>query len=463
MALSSNRRSKRPAKQSSAAPSGARQSASAAENQSAAEEIEKLLNGFTVSEETFANTAGAVSAEKLPSPPAGLPVDPSVVTTPSAAIPPIPKGGGTDSPPDAVSFEHLPPAVTAEPVPAPKPPEMPPPGKSPEPNEDGGVFSLDDFVLPEVTSEPLPPPTSAPGPQNPPALSPDETVSPVPPPAAVEPEGEKPAEPPEKDSDDELPAKVKRPPKKAKKVRQGRVKASPGNHQNALVLLIAVVVIAIYGLVFYSTEIFAFFGKKGGVALPSVPNVSSVTKKVSKTIKKALPAHQDKAVPDATAEVDNRSGAPAVLPGAKAISNAKTVVSNVNARIAVSNENAFSSKVPGPEKQLPVDKEQLKNHGEKTKKIFPPEGTVLEGIEIVPTNTVFVEWPDIMVTGILGRGKEGGAIINDELVSIGEPCSAGPVLKDVAPMKATFEWNGDTRDYFLNTKSWGKIQPKKKR
>lgn len=442
MALSSDRRASSAKKRDGGTPKQ-----SLAANQSAADEIEKLLNGFCVDEGGMDLPAGTMpQPPEIPAPLPGIPVaseaaSPAVETEPGGAA-------ATAGPLSDSAFADLPPAVTGD---DPRPPAQPRPGLSStgaagsqEPPVESDAFSLDDFVLPEDEAAPTPPAPVVPPslPEAPPPLPSEEPVAPEDPPALPV---------------DDSPPEARRPDKKGKRRRGGK-KGKPrgygdkpsGGHSTALAVLIVLLVVAVYGCLFYGDELFPRAKEAVETVVPKSTSVKSVVGKVKETLEKVAPEADGQA--EARRDPVPRSVAPAV-PVSKPLPVVEPPSSGPSGKVAAEGA-AVASKKPAvakkpPERPAPRPK--------------PVVAGRLEGIEIVPTNTVFVEWPDIMVTAILGRGDEGGAIINDELVSIGEPCAAGPILRAVAPQKATFEWNGDRRDYFINTKSWGKIQPKGKR
>ncbi len=70
-----------------------------------------------------------------------------------------------------------------------------------------------------------------------------------------------------------------------------------------------------------------------------------------------------------------------------------------------------------------------------------------------------VKWPSIKVTAIVGGGDEGGALVNGEVVAIGQRLDNGAILLSVEPQSATFEYEGHTRKFFVSKPR--KAQPAK--
>ena len=62
------------------------------------------------------------------------------------------------------------------------------------------------------------------------------------------------------------------------------------------------------------------------------------------------------------------------------------------------------------------------------------------------------EWPELKVSAVLAGGTRGGALVNGAVVSVGEATADGPVLKSVSKQAAVFEWDGETRTFFVNAK-----------
>lgn len=77
--------------------------------------------------------------------------------------------------------------------------------------------------------------------------------------------------------------------------------------------------------------------------------------------------------------------------------------------------------------------------------------TVLEVQEAVDVPEEKV-WPALMVTAVIGSGKKGSALVNGNVVSIGEELEEGPTLKSISKQSAVFEWDGETRTIHVSSK-----------
>lgn len=61
-----------------------------------------------------------------------------------------------------------------------------------------------------------------------------------------------------------------------------------------------------------------------------------------------------------------------------------------------------------------------------------------------PETAPAVDWPLLRLTGVVGKGKNGSAVINGEIVSVGEAIE-GAVLLSIDRLGASLEYRGDRR------------------
>ena len=98
----------------------------------------------------------------------------------------------------------------------------------------------------------------------------------------------------------------------------------------------------------------------------------------------------------------------------------------------------------------------------------PPAAPADEVIDLtvdnVEKNAAPVKWPQIKVAAIIGGGEEGGALVNGGILPIGQRLDNGALLVSVEPQSATFEYQGQTKKFFVRgaKKAPQKPAPKKK-
>ena len=98
----------------------------------------------------------------------------------------------------------------------------------------------------------------------------------------------------------------------------------------------------------------------------------------------------------------------------------------------------------------------------------PPAAPADEVIDLtvdnVEKNAAPVKWPQIKVAAIIGGGEEGGALVNGGILPIGQRLDNGALLISVEPQSATFEYQGQTKKFFVRgaKKAPQKPDPKKK-
>ena len=90
-----------------------------------------------------------------------------------------------------------------------------------------------------------------------------------------------------------------------------------------------------------------------------------------------------------------------------------------------------------------------------TRPIAPPQPVRDEVIDLTAAGPAAepVKWPSIKVTAIIGGGAEGSALVNGEVVSVGYRLDNGALLRSVEPQSATFEYQGETKRFFVSRPS----------
>jgi hypothetical protein len=60
-----------------------------------------------------------------------------------------------------------------------------------------------------------------------------------------------------------------------------------------------------------------------------------------------------------------------------------------------------------------------------------------------------VEWPDVEVSAVVGSGRRGSAIINGQVMVIGEESEEGLQLERIEPQAAVLRYRGATRRFIV--------------
>ena len=66
-----------------------------------------------------------------------------------------------------------------------------------------------------------------------------------------------------------------------------------------------------------------------------------------------------------------------------------------------------------------------------------------------PAVPTVVEWPDVAVSAVVGSGRRGSAIINGQILVIGEESAEGLQLERIEPQAAVLRYRGATRRFIV--------------
>ena len=222
--------------------------------------------------------------------------------------------------------------------------------------------------------------------------------------------------------------KVKAPPKE-------KARVSDWTTGNLVYLIIAVFAVAAY-VFFY---IIRPGLKESGAVASSAKSVTSATKSVLQTATEKIE------VAKAAASAASAVVADAVDGVTKKISSAVSSEKDEPAKAADEVAEEVPEIVIPDSKYLPPWMKKDDVAGDEKKEVVIKVPEVIDSPEVK-------EWPELKVSAVLAGGTRGGALVNGAVVSVGEATADGPVLKSVSKQAAVFEWDGETRTFFVNAK-----------